>query len=102
MKKLTGLLLLITCVCHGQVKLSSQAEISVLTLGPWQGEVFTAFGHSAFRVYDPLNRIDAAFNYGVFDFDRPNFYLNFARGNNIYMLGVFDYQDFEYSYISDN
>ncbi len=89
-------------LCHGQVQLSDRAEISVLTLGPWQGEVFTAFGHSAFRVYDPVRRIDAAYNYGVFDFDQPNFYLNFARGNNMYMLGVMSYPHFEYAYMSDN
>ena len=95
-------MLLITPLCFGQVKLSDQAEISVLTLGPWQGETFTAFGHSAFRVHDPAHRIDAAFNYGVFDFDQPNFYLNFARGNNLYMLGVSSYPDFEYAYIYYN
>ena len=94
--------MLIAQLCFGQIKLSEQAEISVLTLGPWQGQVFTAFGHSAFRVYDPLNGIDAAYNYGVFDFDQPNFYLNFALGNNLYMLGVMDYQRFEYSYRFDN
>ena len=102
MKKITGLLLLMATLCHGQVQLSDRAEISVLTLGPWQGEVFTAFGHSAFRVYDPVRRIDAAYNYGVFDFDQPNFYLNFARGNNMYMLGVMSYPHFEYAYMSDN
>lgn len=102
MKTITILLLLIPCTSFGQIKLSEEAEISVLTMGPWQGQVFTAFGHSAFRVYDPINRIDAAYNYGVFDFDQPNFYLNFARGNNLYMLGVMSYPHFEYSYISDN
>lgn len=102
MKTITALLLLISCFCHGQLRLSDKAEISVLTMGPWQGQVFTAFGHSAFRVYDPVHRIDAAYNYGVFDFDQPNFYLNFARGNNMYMLGVMSYPHFEYSYISDN
>ena len=102
MKKLAILFLLVTSLCQAQIRLSEQAEISVLTLGPWQGQTFTAFGHSAFRVHDPLNRLDAAFNYGVFDFDQPNFYLNFARGNNMYMLGVMRYPDFEYSYMSDN
>lgn len=102
MKTITILLLLITCASFGQIRLSEEAEISVLTMGPWQGQVFTAFGHSAFRVYDRINRIDAAYNYGVFDFDQPNFYLNFARGNNLYMLGVMSYPHFEYAYISDN
>src|SRR5687767_11016696 len=102
MKRITALLLVIAPLCFGQTRLSGQAEISVLTLGPWQGQVFTAFGHSAFRVYDPVNRIDAAYNYGVFDFDRPHFYLNFARGNNVNMLGVMDYRYFEASYRSYN
>lgn len=102
MKKLATFLLLISSICQAQIRLSDQAEISVLTLGPSQEEVFTAFGHSAFRVYDPVNRIDAAYNYGVFDFDQPNFYLNFAMGNNLYMLGVMSYPHFEYAYISEN
>lgn len=99
MKKIVILLLLVSSVSFGQVTLSDKAEISVLTLGPWQGQVYTAFGHSAFRVSDPANGIDLAYNYGVFNFDRPNFYLNFAKGHNYYMLGVADYKRFEYSYI---
>lgn len=102
MKRITALLLLVAALCRGQVQLSDEAEISVLTLGPSQEQVFTAFGHSAFRVHDPVNRIDAAYNYGVFDFDQPNFYLNFALGNNLYMLGVMSYPHFEYAYIADN
>ena len=81
-----------------EIILSDQAEISVITCGPGQEQVFTAFGHSAFRVFDPVNGIDAAFNYGVFDFDQPNFYLNFARGHNYYRLAVQDYKRFEYAY----
>ncbi len=45
--------------------------------------------------------IDYAFNYGVFDFDQPNFYLNFARGRNYYMLAVYRYEDFERGYVRD-
>jgi hypothetical protein len=85
-----------------QITLSDEAEISVITCGPGQEAVFTAFGHSAFRVYDPLNGINHAFNYGVFDFDQPNFYLNFARGQNYYKLAVQDWPRFEYSYIYFN
>jgi hypothetical protein len=85
-----------------QLTLSSQAEISVITCGPGQTELYSAFGHSAFRVYDPLNQVDAAFNYGVFDFNQPNFYLNFARGRNDYRLAVQDYKRFEYAYIYYN
>lgn len=94
--------LLLPILSFGQVRLSDEAEISVLTLGPWQGQLYTAFGHSAFRVYDPVNSIDDAYNYGVFDYDRPNFYLNFARGYNVYMLGVADFPRFARAYAYDN
>lgn len=85
----------------GQRQLSPEAHISVITCGPWQGELWSAFGHSAFRVYDPVQEIDEAYNYGVFSFE-PGFYLNFARGYNYYMLGVYDYQDFKNVYIYYN
>lgn len=98
MKQLAALFFLASSFCQAQITLSDRAQISVLTLGPWQGEVYTAFGHSAFRVYDPVLGIDDAYNYGVFDYNRPHFYLNFARGYNVYRLGVMDYPNFEYSY----
>jgi hypothetical protein len=87
---------------HAQITLSDEAEISIITCGPGQEAVFTAFGHSAFRVHDPVNGINHAFNYGVFDFDQPNFYLNFARGHNYYKLAVQDWNRFEYAYIYFN
>lgn len=83
-------------------QLSDSAEISVLTLGPYQGEVYSAFGHSAMRVFDPINGIDDAYNWGVFDFDQPNFYMNFVQGKNYYMLGVYPYDRFRDYYIYHN
>ncbi len=77
-----------------QITLSPQALISVITCGPGQEELYTAFGHSAIRVFDPVNNIDNAYNYGVFDFDQPNFYLNYTRGLLLFKLGVYTYPDF--------
>lgn len=103
MKKIVLFLFLVSGFCQAQSsKLSDQAEISVITLGPFQGEVYSAFGHSAMRVYDPVLMIDDAYNWGVFDFDQPNFYLNFARGRNFYMLGVHPYDLFRDYYIRHN
>lgn len=85
-----------------QRPLSDSSQISIITLGPYQGELYSAFGHSAIRVYDPQSRMDIAFNYGVFDFDQPNFYLNFTRGHLLYMLGYYDYELFRDHYISHN
>lgn len=102
MKALAIFLFLIPGILPAQQRLSDQAEISVMTFGPSQQVLYTAFGHSAFRVYDPVLGIDEAYNYGVFDFDQPNFYLNFARGNLMYRLDVSDYKEFEYVYVYFN
>ena len=88
---------------HAQnTKLSSRAEIIVITAGPGQTELFTAFGHSAFRVFDPENGIDSVYNYGTFDYDQPNFYLNFAKGHLNYKLSRYHYQRFKTTYIYFN
>jgi len=79
--------------------LSEQSKISVITCAPYQGELYSAFGHSAIRVYDPVNQIDYAYNYGVFDFDQPNFYLNFTRGHLLYKLAVQHYPRFREIYL---
>ncbi len=104
MKKSVWLLatVFLTHSLFAQATLSDQAEISVITCGPGQTELYSAFGHSAFRVYDPVLGIDHAYNYGVFDFNQPNFYLNFALGKNYYKLAVQEYKRFEYVYIYFN
>ncbi|MFM7853322.1 MAG: DUF4105 domain-containing protein [Flammeovirgaceae bacterium] len=89
-------------ILNGQAQLSGHAKISVVTLGPDKNELYAAFGHSAIRVYDSLQGIDWAYNYGVFDFDQPHFYLNFTRGYLYYKLGVYSYVDFKNAYIRYN
>ena len=73
-----------------EIKLSNRAEIGIITCGPGTSELFTAFGHSAIRVKDPLQGIDIIYNYGTFDFEQPNFYGNFVKGNTLYFLGKAD------------
>jgi hypothetical protein len=103
MRLILALLLLITGeIVHAQRKLSPDATISVITCGPGQEELYSAFGHSAIRVHDPRQQIDEAYNYGVFDFDQPYFYLNFARGYLYYQLAVWDYQSFASIYMYHN
>ncbi|MBX2894891.1 MAG: DUF4105 domain-containing protein [Cyclobacteriaceae bacterium] len=97
----TCFLLFYNGVVAQMLPLSDKAEISIITCGPDPNELYSAFGHSAIRVNDPVNEIDYAFNYGVFDFDQPNFYLNFARGRNYYMLAVYKYEHFEWAYKRD-
>jgi Domain of unknown function (DUF4105) len=101
-KSLLITFVLLAASAQAQTILSSQAEVSVITCGPYQGELYSAFGHSAIRVNDPVNGFDIAYNYGVFDFNQPNFYLNFTRGFLYYKLGVYSYPDFRDHYISYN
>jgi hypothetical protein len=77
---------------------TDKREISILTCDPYdEGEVFTLYGHAAFRVRDTAQGIDWVFNYGIFDFSRPYFAYRFARGETDYMLGVAEYAP----YVSD-
>ena len=82
-----------------QQRLTPEATVSVVTCGPG-AELYSAFGHSAFRVHDPILKLDKIYNYGTFDFNKPNFYLNFLKGNLIYQLSTtrFGYflQEFNY------
>ena len=81
--------------------LSEQAKISVLTIS--QGNSLNdAFGHNAFRINDSTHNLDITFDYGRFDFEAPNFYLNFARGKLNYSIGSADFYDFLRFYVSQN
>ena len=51
-----------------QPQLSKDAEISLLTVSPSEDEVYTVYGHTALRVRDASQKLDAVFNYGIFDF----------------------------------
>ncbi len=73
------------------VHLSENAVVSILTMGPDKNELYSAFGHNAIRVFDPENNIDKAYNYGTFNYNDPNFYINFTKGNLLYYLSVSDY-----------
>jgi hypothetical protein len=76
----------------GLPQLSAGAQISLITYSPGE-ELYQAFGHSAIRVKDDLLGIDRLYNFGVFDFDTPNFYLKFAHGELRYQLAVSDSEE---------
>jgi hypothetical protein len=85
-------------ICESQQnQLSDSAEISVLTVGPGTS-LNDAFGHSAFRIKDPIKNIDLVYGYGEYDFDAPNFYLKFAQGKLNYLISKTDFNRFHYIY----
>ncbi len=81
-------LLLAACAqaASSNPSLSRTAEISVLTCAPGQA-IWTHYGHSAIRISDPDKHLDICFNYGLFNFDTPNFAGRFISGQTDYMLG---------------
>ena len=82
-----------------EITLSETAEVSILTMGP--GIVLNdSFGHSAFRVKDSKQNIDVVYNYGVYDFNTPNFYMKFAKGKLLYKLDRNNFTPF-YNYYSN-
>ncbi|MDX9801700.1 MAG: DUF4105 domain-containing protein [Spirochaetia bacterium] len=76
---------------HLDITLSPSAVISMVTVYPGD-EIYSLFGHSSFRVYDPENRIDWMYNYGTFDFDDPAFVPKFVSGKLEYYLDINSYQ----------
>lgn len=73
-------------------------QISLLTSSPYEGEVFTVYGHAALRVKDDTHKLDYVFNYGIFSFSQPYFIYRFAKGETDYMLGACRYSDYMIEY----
>jgi Domain of unknown function (DUF4105) len=68
-------------------RLDNSAQISLITYTPGE-ELYQAFGHSSIRVRDNVLGIDRLYNFGVFDFETPYFYLKFVHGDLLYQLAV--------------
>lgn len=99
MKNIYFLLFFATFFGYSQsIQLSPSAELSVITCGPSDVDLYATFGHSAFRILDIPNNIDRVYNYGTFNFNTPNFYTKFVRGQLLYQLSAYDFASFLYSY----
>ena len=93
------LLILLSSFQKTEGQFSSHSTISILTCAPGD-ELYSLFGHTAIRIKDTTQHKDFVFNYGTFDFNTPNFYLKFMRGELNYLLSVSSYKSFirEYRY----
>lgn len=62
-------------------------DIELITISP--GEFYwSTYGHTAIRIKN--NQADIMYGFGYFDFEEENFFLNFAKGDMQYFLGVVD------------
>lgn len=72
-------------------KAQNQPKISLLTFDPGN-ESYSVFGHTAIRIQDEAKQTDWVYNFGIFDFDTPNFLAKFSTGVLDYKLGIQEYQ----------
>ena len=73
-------------------------KMSILSIGEGPSLV-DAFGHTAIRVKDEELKNDVVFNFGVYNFNSPNFYSNFVKGRPEYKLGVQNYYNLTQNYV---
>ena len=71
------------------ITLSDSATLSLITCSPGP-QIYALFGHTAIRLVDPTRGLDIVFNYGMFNFNKPNFYLKFIQGATDYELGAYE------------
>ncbi|GAB3764873.1 DUF4105 domain-containing protein [Spirosoma pomorum] len=84
-----------------QQRLSPSAQMSLLTAGPGE-DLYSVFGHTAIRVYDPVQNIDRTYGWGGFRFAENNFYVKFLRGTLPYYIDAYDMYLFVYAYQQEN
>jgi len=105
MKKVLISILFICTFAHLHISTfaqdSSRLRISLLTCTPGE-ELYSTFGHSAFRVIDSTSLTDIVYNYGTFNFDDDGFYLKFVQGKLLYYVSAEYFTDFKYLYQSTN
>jgi hypothetical protein len=89
MKKRYLIIILASLVFGQTVYAQNESDTIVYLLTCKPGtETYSIYGHSALRVVDRYSGTDIVYNWGVFDFDTPNFALKFARGRLDYMLDM--------------
>ena len=79
----------------------NQYKFSILSIGEGSS-LADAFGHTGIRIRDTITNDDIVFNFGIYDFNSPNFYSNFVKGRPQYKLGVQKYKNFSKNYKKEN
>ena len=80
-----------------QAQQQDSIRFSLLTCTPGP-VIYELFGHTAIRYQNFSKSSDLVFNYGLFDFDTPNFEYRFAKGETDYQLGINYFESFKRSY----
>ena len=83
--------LLVSILIGGYTTLIATPRFYLLTIAE-MNDVYALYGHSAIRVLDTATNNDFIVDWGVFDFNQPNFYTNFTSGKMLYTTNVQPYE----------
>jgi hypothetical protein len=64
---------------------SGNLSVTLVTFGPGE-EVWERFGHNALWIHDERAGTDVTYNWGLFDFDQPDFVKRFLSGDTKYWM----------------
>ena len=78
-----------------------QYKISIITVEKGTN-IYDSFGHSAIRIQNDSLKIDNIYNYGLFEFNSNNSYLDFLLGTAKYSVEKKSFFDFLTFYKSEN
>lgn len=107
MRRLIGLLITFLCL-FCSVKAQERTDslspsdgggdliVSLVTCAPGP-DVYELCGHTAVRIRN--ERMDSVWNYGIFDFDSPNFIYRFCKGETDYMVCGYQFERFMPAYV---
>lgn len=73
---------------------------SLLTASPGK-EIYELDGHTSLRLYDPARRLDIVVNWGIFDFNTPNFVYRYVKGETDYLCAAINTSSFIDSYTAN-
>ena len=96
-------LLILSADCKAENETFERFDVSLVTIGP--GQIYwQRFGHNAIliRANDSSDDPGVMYNYGLFDFQQKDFFLNFMRGHMTYKIAAFYADQDLASYVTDD
>lgn len=90
--------LVLSCTALAVMGHNDTVRVSMITCHAGS-DIYELCGHSALRIQ--AGGDDIAVNYGMFDFDAPNFVYRFVKGETDYMVGAYPFERFLRSYLRD-
>jgi hypothetical protein len=93
MRAAKSIIIILCLFVSVSIKAFETPRISLITChaGP---DIYELCGHSAIRIQYRDAGIDYAVNYGLFDFNSPNFIYRFVSGKTDYMVGAIPFDIF--------